>query len=58
LRDFPSTGDNAYPAIAKAGANEYVVMNYSSNIKGRKKNWLSGQLGRTYIYWTKLRFMS
>lgn len=53
---FPSTGDNAYPAIAQSGEIEYVLMNYSSDIKGSKKNWLSGQLGKTYIYWTRLRF--
>lgn len=54
--DFPSTGDNAYAGIAQVDANTYVVMNYSSNIAKRKKNWIRGQLGKTYIYWTKLRF--
>ncbi|MES2619771.1 MAG: hypothetical protein V4615_02890 [Bacteroidota bacterium] len=57
ITDFPSTGDNAYAGIAKAGASEYVLMNYSSNIRGRKKNWINGQLGKTYIYWTKLRLI-
>lgn len=54
--DFPSTGDNAYAGIAQVDANIYVVMNYSSDIAKRKKNWIRGQLGKTYIYWTKLRF--
>jgi hypothetical protein len=54
--DFPSTGDNAYAGIAQVDANTYVVMNYSSDIAKRKKNWIRGQLGKTYIYWTKLRF--
>lgn len=54
--DFPSTGDNAYAGIAQVDANTYVVMNYSSDITKRKKNWIRGQLGKTYIYWTKLRF--
>lgn len=56
ITDFPSTGDNAYAGIAQADANTYVVMNYSSDIKKRKKNWIRGQLGKTYIYWTTLRF--
>jgi hypothetical protein len=54
--DFPSTGDNAYAGIAPVDANTYVVMNYSSDITKQKKNWIRGQLGKTYIYWTKLRF--
>jgi hypothetical protein len=56
LCTFPSTGDNAYAAISQSGPNEYVLMNYSSDIHGPRKNWIRGQLGRTYIYWTKLRF--
>lgn len=54
---FPSTGDNAYPAIAKMSDGEFVLMNYSSDITRRKKNWIRGQLGKTYIYWTKLKFI-
>lgn len=56
ITDFPSTGDNAYAGIAEAGPHEYVLMNYSSNIRGRRKNWINGQLGKTYIYWTRLQF--
>lgn len=54
--DFPSTGDNAYAGIEQIDANTYVVMNYSSDITRKKKNWIRGQLGKTYIYWTMLRF--
>lgn len=54
--DFPSTGDNAYAGIEQIDANTYVVMNYSSDITRKKKNWIRGQLGKTYIYWTRLRF--
>lgn len=54
LATFPSTGDNAYPAIAKGENGAFILMNYSSKINGRKKNWLNGQLGKTYIYWTRL----
>lgn len=56
ITDFPSTGDCSYAGISKLDDNTYVLMNYSNNITGRKKNWISGQLGRTYIYWTKLHF--
>ena len=56
LTDFASNGDNAYAAIAKIDETTYLLMNYSSNIKRTKSSWLAGQLGRTYIYWTKLRF--
>ena len=56
VTDFPSTGDNAYAGISKLDDNNYLLMNYSSNINGPKKNWIRGQLGKTYIYWTKLRF--
>ena len=56
VTDFPSTGDCSYAGISPVDDNTYVIMNYSSDIKGKKKNWISGQLGKTYIYWTKLRF--
>jgi hypothetical protein len=56
VSDLPSTGDNAFPGIVKIDDNNYVLMNYSSNIKGRKKIWFTGQLGRTYIYMSKLTF--
>ena len=56
VSDLPSTGDTAFPGIVQVDENHYILMNYSSNILGRKKNWFTGQLGRTYIYWTKLAF--
>lgn len=55
LIDFPSTGDTAYPAITKLGPGKFLFMNYSTNINGRKKIWLTGQLGKTYIYSTILQ---
>lgn len=55
--DFPSNGDNAYPAIVKIDSNKYWLFNYSSNIKGKNKVWISGQLGKTYIYETILSFI-
>jgi hypothetical protein len=56
VSDMPSTGDTAFPGIVKEDDNHYILMNYSSNIKGRKKNWITGQLGKTYIYWTRMSF--
>lgn len=56
VTDFPSTGDNAFPGISKIDDDNYVLMNYSSNIHGKKKSWISGQLGKTYLYWTRLHF--
>ncbi len=57
LMDFPSTGDNAFPGIAKIDENSYYLLNYSSDIHKREKNWVTGQFGKTYIYWTVLRFL-
>jgi hypothetical protein len=56
VSDFPTTGDNAFPGITQVDSNTYVVMNYSSDYNKRKKNWIQGQLGKTYIYYTTLRF--
>jgi hypothetical protein len=56
ITDFPSTGDNAFPGICQLDDNNYLLMNYSSDIHGRKKNWIRGQFGKTYLYWTKLHF--
>jgi hypothetical protein len=56
VTDFPSTGDNAYAGITKVDDHTFLLMNYSSDITRHKKNWIRGQMGKTYIYWTKLRF--
>lgn len=47
VMDFPSTGDNAFPALAPKDGSSYYLLNYSSDIHKGKKNWLRGQLGRT-----------
>ena len=57
VTDFPSTGDTGFPGIVQEDADTYLIMNYSSNIQGRKKSWISGQLGKTYIYWSRLKFV-
>ncbi len=54
--DFPSTGDNAFPAIVKLDDKNYWLMNYSSDITKRKKSWLVGQFSKTFIYETVLTF--
>lgn len=55
IKDFASTGDTAFPGIVKTSDSEYVVFNYSSNIHKKDKNWIFGQLGKTYIYKTTLK---
>jgi len=54
IRDFPSTGDTAFPGIISLGDGQYFLLNYSSNIHGKEKSWIKGQLGKTYIYSTIL----
>jgi len=56
VMDFPSTGDTAFPGIVKMDDNNFLLMNYSSNIRDKNRNWFAGQLGKTYIYWTILTF--
>ncbi|MEW6200360.1 MAG: hypothetical protein AB1546_00160, partial [bacterium] len=54
--DFPSKGDTAYAAIAEINENEYLVLNYSSDIDGYDWNWLVGQLVGSNIYSSVLKF--
>lgn len=56
LMDFPSTGDCSYAGIAQIDKDSYIVMNYTNDITKRKRIWLNGQLGKTYIYSTVLHF--
>ncbi|MDZ4846054.1 MAG: hypothetical protein SH857_10955 [Chitinophagales bacterium] len=55
LLDFPSTGDTAFPGIAQIDERTFLLLNYSSNIQDKNRNWFSGQVGKTYIYWTILK---
>ena len=52
IEDFPSTGDTAFPGIVPLGNGQFFLVNYSSDINGKEKNWIKGQLGRTYLYST------
>lgn len=54
--NFPSTGDNAFPAIAVKDENSFYVLNYSSDIHKRDKVWIVGQLGKTFIYQSEIHF--
>lgn len=56
ITDFPSTGDTAFPAVAPRDSSSYFLLNYSSDIHKAPKNWLRGQLGKTYLYQTILSF--
>lgn len=57
LKDFQSTGDTAFPAITKKDEDTYILMNYSSDIHKKEKNWIRGQLGKTFIYKAELRVL-
>lgn len=52
IKDFPSTGDTAFPGIVPLGNGQFFLVNYSSDINGKEKNWIKGQLGKTYLYST------
>ncbi len=56
IMDFPSTGDNAYPAVVQISEDKYMMLNYSSDFTDGQKNWIRGQLGRTNIYLTEIIF--
>ncbi len=51
IKDLPSHGDTGYSAIAPMKDNKYLLVYYSSDIASKKdRTWLSGQLGRTKLY--------
>ena len=56
IQDFPSCGDNAFPAIAPINDNSYLLFNYSNDFNKKDKKWIFGQLSKTYIYYTILTF--
>ena len=58
LKDFKSTGDTAFPALVKKSNGKYILMNYSSDITKKEKNWIGGQLGKTYIYKTEMSILN
>lgn len=56
IQDFPSCGDNAFPAIAPIDENSYLLFNYSNDFNKKDKKWIWGQLSKTYIYYTTITF--
>ena len=56
IMDFPSTGDNAFPGIVQIEPNKYLLFNYTNNPNKKNKIWISGQLGKTNIYYTTITF--
>lgn len=52
ILDLPSTGDCSFAGIEKLSETDYLVMNYSSDISKKEKNWIRGQSGKTYLYWS------
>lgn len=54
VMDFPGCGDTAFPAIARISDHRYLLLNYSNDITGKDRTWISGQLKPTYVYWTVL----
>jgi hypothetical protein len=50
LLDLPSTGDNSFAGVAPRPDGTYWLVNYSSDFTKRPKNWIRGQLGKTYLY--------
>lgn len=50
IMDLNSTGDCAFAGVAPINDSSYVVLNYSSDINKKSKNWIEGQLGKTFIY--------
>ena len=57
LKDFASTGDTAFPALAQKENGAYILLNYSSDIQKKDKNWIKGQIGKTYIYMTEMEVL-
>ena len=53
--DLEGTGDTAFPALIENEDGTFTLMNYSSDLAKRSKNWIRGQLGKTYIYKTVLK---
>ncbi|MCC6747850.1 MAG: hypothetical protein IT371_09350 [Deltaproteobacteria bacterium] len=59
LRDLPSAGDNAFPAVRRTGAHTFLVANYTSPLDKTDWSWLQGQAAPegTQIYLVTLTFV-
>lgn len=57
VMNLPGAGDTAFPSIQRLDKDLFLIANYSSPIKHRKKrSWLNGQLGHTGIYLQVISF--
>ncbi|MBX7160188.1 MAG: hypothetical protein K1X95_07840 [Acidimicrobiia bacterium] len=54
--DLPSRGDTAFAGGVRLDARRWLIFNYSSDVDGADRAWLSGQLRPTRIYSQVLAF--
>ena len=50
VMDLPGTGDTSFPSIVRLDRDRFLIANYTSPLKRKKRPWLFGQLGKTSIY--------
>lgn len=58
LLDLPGNGDTAFPAVARMGAHDFLVANYTSPLGNPDRTWIHGQTSAegTQIYLLTLSF--
>ncbi len=56
VMDLPGAGDTAFPSIIRLDKNRFLIANYTSKLKRKRKPWLFGQFGRTSIYLQLINF--
>lgn len=57
VMNLPGAGDTAFPSIQRIDKDRFLIANYSSPVKYKRRNWLNGQLGRTGIYFQIITFI-
>lgn len=57
IKDLPSAGDTAFPAVRRLDAHRFLIANYTSPLENEDISWLQGQSGKTSIYFTTLTFV-
>jgi hypothetical protein len=56
ILELPGRGDTAFPGLVPLDANRYLMYNYTSDLNGKDRVWMSGQLHKTFIYSTVITF--
>lgn len=56
VMNLPGAGDTAFPSVVRLDEHQFLVANYSSPLRFKKRGWISGQLGKTGIYFQLLTF--